>query len=108
MTRGRGAQTAGKPMGCLRVELAGLEVHDPPELQLLLVGDRGTSSAQPGKARSQLRILLGIASHCVIAINKHQHSTAINKHLDDCKPGDGLDLLSAPLVSLASGESQTS
>ena len=45
--RGRGAQTAGNPMGCLRVELAGLEVHDPPELQLLLVADRGTSSAQP-------------------------------------------------------------
>jgi len=47
VTKGSGVQKAVKPMGCWRVELEGREVHDPPELMLMMV-DRGTSSAQPG------------------------------------------------------------
>ena len=42
----RRVQMAEKPMGCLRVELAEHEGHDPHELQLEV--DRGILSAQPG------------------------------------------------------------
>ena len=48
MIRGRGERRVEKLLGWLKVELAEHEVRDPPGLQPLQLGGRGTSSAQPG------------------------------------------------------------